>query len=396
MTNGREQQGHNVAGDVFGNLGAVLLLAEGPACGGYDAQAAFLAAVAENASDGLRGKIVLDVMCRNGTGVLALARHLPRRIYAIDGSADQVAILNAIVGEGDLEVFLRRMGAPDILGSPLYELTLRRIERMRVELKTSAFWYASPYVVLQARHRSALQLTAVDLEGEQADVVVGGSYLHWAVNERIRVHMEKYPAPPSHVVAGSELHQAVQAEAAFRKAESLTLAWGDTLRPLHAVLKPRGVAVFLTPLDFTYDDNNPLLQMAMEHWTMVHHPVAVRMMSGISQLLQERHSIALPALQTSRLFVASRMEELFDDAGFTLERTCLLEGTFGGNVDPKLNAVDAFFVRFMLWLGKVNIPVAQKFGIAKDVVEALRHTVPPEELAVPIRGYYTAWVARKR
>lgn len=368
----RDLQGHDVSGDVFKNEGAVLQAAEEPACGGYKAQTTFSAAAAAGAVGGLEGKVVVDLMARTGMGIRALAPYNPSLIRAFELQTDMQSLIRATLWPHDVVRTLEELNAEEVLGHKLYKATAVALARAQDEFAGGLFRTCGGNVSLETNvptsRRTVIGLT-------KAHVAIGNSWLHWEVNRKRKQYA----------------YEGQSSRMAFKS------AFADAMGLVHEVLRPKGVAVFLTPIDFVWDSRDPERQALLESRTMINHPVARAMMAGISERFKALGA-DLPALQTSHLFRQSAMPRLFQSVGFELLKTCVWEGTFGSTV-PGMDAIDAFFVRYPLWTGKVSSDVvspAQKHKIATEVVAELRRRVLTMDLWIPIRGYYTAWVARKQ
>lgn len=361
---GRDVQGQDPKNVVFQGLASVVYAAEAGVSGGYIDQSRTVAAIAEYACDGMRGKAVLDVGCGYGTTTMALLRHAPKRIVAVDTSRAHIELLSSVLTDPeDLDVFLRRCGAPAVLGR-LYDGTLAHFRAMREEYRSSLFRLAGG--TLSAKEASSLDLTREVTEGP-VDAVVGNNWLHWPVNQRRAVYKAEGVAED----------------------EGFTRAVTEALAPLTAVLVPGGVAVLLEPNDFAWDDEDPRWDGMLEQQTMSSHPVFLGFQEAMNRILKADYGIDRAVPKTARLFPKSRMAGLFAGAGLQLERSCFCEGTF--SCDP----INACFVRAPMWLGAVALPFDTKMAILECVVHELRETLSAKQLALPIRGEYTIYVARR-
>lgn len=361
---GRDVQGQDPKNVVFQGLASVVYAAEAAVSASYVDQSRTAAAIAEFACGGMRGKAVLDVGCGYGTTTMAILRHVPACVVAIDTSQAHMELLSLILTDGeDIDLALRRRNAPEILGR-LYPGALAHFRAMRQEYLSGLFRLSGGRLI--AKEGSSLDLTPAVTEGT-VDVVVGNNWLHWPVNQRRAVHTT----------------------AGLPDEACVTQAVIDALTPLAAVLAPDGVAVLLEPNDFAWDDEDRSWNEMLERQTMSSHPVYLAFQETINRILKDDHGIERAVPKTARLFPKSRMAGLFRDAGFVLERTCFYEGTF--SCDP----IDACLVRAPMWLGSQPLPFDAKMGTIERTASALRATLPAERLALPIRGEYTIYVARR-
>lgn len=358
---GRDLQGVDPKGQVFAGLAAVLYAAESAVSAGYIDQSRSTAAHAEAATGGLRGKRVLDAGCGYGTTTMALARHAPKEILAIDNSAAHVELLRTILlSLENIDDYLRAKEAPAVLGD-LYERTLNHFVAMRAEFREGVFRRnGGKFLVF---HQDSTEPMASSI----ADVIVGNNFLHWPINQR----------------RGKYLKDGVKEDQAF------SAAVADALKPLHRVLSADGVAVFLEPKDFVTVDNDPAWDADLESTTMVAHPVFIKMNQMLNGILKEEHGIERKVPKTTALFRMSEVGELFERNGFRLVRTAFHEGIL------PCNPVDAFFVRFPMWLGSVDLPFEAKLALGKRVRENLPALLTPQDIAVPVRGEYFTFVLER-
>ncbi len=363
---GQKIQGDDPRGEVFQGLAAVMYAADGPVSGVYIEQSRALAAIADCASGGLRGKTVVDVGCGYGTTTLAVARHAPARIVALDTSAAHLDLFRLIAGNGDIEEYLFAKDAPEMLGH-LCRSTLRHLQTMRAELAGGIFRKAGGKIGIIQQSSTTITLEIV---GGLADVVVGNNWAHWPLNQ-LRAERRELGIQES-------------------EEENFVNAFRGTFMPIAYVLKHGGIAAVLEPIDFAWDDEDPAWNALQEQQTMSGHPVFIRLHEEINRILWKDHGVERVVPTVARMFPKSRMAALFADCDLTLERTCFFEGT------ASCDALDAFLVRGPMVLGGVALPFDTKAAILDEAAKRVRAALSAETLALPVRGEYTIYVLRRR
>ncbi len=350
----REMQGVDPKANVFANLYPVLYAAETPVSGGYEQQSMLTATVADQLSDGLRGRRVLDLGCGYGTTSMALARFGPARITAVDTSLAMIKLFQKVMlTDEDLESYLYELGAEEVLGD-LFAVTLEHLKRRRAEFQNGIF-KAQKFERLDVQCGSIIGMSQGGFH-----CVVGNNFLHWPVNQRKAVLKKALPD--------------------WSDREIVDQAIRDTLRPIATSLVNGGVGVFLEPKDFITFDTDPEREAYCEAHTMSSHPAFIKFNQTFNRLLKENYGIDRATPKTTGLFAISRIAGWAEAVGLKLLRVTHVEMVY--NCDP----IKAIYVRMPMWLGsQTNLSFDEKLKLGQRVMAEIDSVVTPEDRAVPVQ-----------
>lgn len=265
--------------------------------------------------------------------------------------------------DADIPKALERWNGEQILG-PFYQAALTHFAAQRREFRNGVFMRSGGQ--LETICKSGADLTLSDTG--PVDAVGGNHYLHWPLREEIA----------RRIAAGEKPDRAE--ENAFIR----------VLAPVREILKPRGVAVFLTGKDFVSVDDDPQVNDDLERATLVAHPIYELLQDFMNGLLRDEYGIARETPRTTPLFRTSTIRARFAAAGFELERISFFENT------TTASPLDTFVVRMPLWLGSVTeLTVAQKLAAIASVRDLVLAYPEPNLYDTPARGEYFTFVARK-
>lgn len=345
--NARTIQGADPRGNVFADLQPVLYAAESPVSGSYVQQSRTTATYAD-AFCALRGAHVLDLGCGYGTTTAALAEFAPARITAADNSAAMTELMRVVMmGDEDLDLWLRAKGAPAVLGD-LYPATLAHLVRRRRDFQCGTFMRNGGQLRIET-------LSVLDISPERLgvfDVAVLNNVAHWPVNLQRTALQKEYP------------------DASYE--EITRMAFGRELAAIRSVLRTGGYAVLMEPKDFIMFDSEPRREADTEAHAMPANPVFIGFNTIFNRLLKERFGIERAVPKTSPLFSFSKLALWCAEAGFKLRAFSHIENYL--DVDPIMWC----YVRMPLWLGNVNISFEEKIALGKEVVRLAREEFPRE------------------
>ena len=348
------KQGEN-AGKVFSELYPLLYASMSPISRCYEVIAEKIAAFAD-AHLGVGGKTVLDIGCGFGTVALAAAAYAPKKIYAVDSSEGMIGLLvETLLGNRNLSDWMAgKEGAREVLGE-FYEPTLRHLLAVRNAFHGGIFLRRGGE--LKALQADGLRVDSLGLD--PIDIIVGGNYLHWPVNQSLAELKRKSPEIPPEVL--------------------LKTACAMALRPLANVMKPGGIMVLMEGEDFITFDDSPEEEQDFRGNVAVEHPVFQRFHSIFVEIMEKRFGIKKDLPKRSSLFPRSMLAGLFAENGFELKRFHHME-------DVRENYLASIFAGFPMLMGSVDIPFEEKLKLGQEVRLKLLASATPEELAVPYRS----------
>lgn len=368
VTGGGDVQGTNPAG-VFQGAAALWYGLEGAISGDYKRSSAALVNQASAAIGGLRGKRVVDLATGTGNTFLEEVALMPREIICVDPSEAYLGLFKEVIlGDESIGSILEARQVNDVLGD-FSEEALVHLENQRTAYLESAFKRRGGGV--SVLRKKSQELTLDDVGGKPVHAFIGNHWIHWPFREELKA-AEQANLPNDH--------------------ERYLRALWKTLQPLARLLEPGGMVAALTGADFVrYPDRD--LDRDMRERTMVGHPLFARMHMALNVLLAEGHGITGRAVpKTTNLFDLEVFGKLVDesDCGLTLERTDLFENTASGA------PIDGLLVRMPLWLGDVDLSIDIKLALVREAYSTVLRTAPDEELALPLQGYYTTLLFRKK
>lgn len=351
---------------VFADLQPVLYAASVPIDGGYAEMSKISATLAE-AHGGITGRRVLDIGCGYGLTSLAIAAFGPRHIAAVDSSPAMIQLLERLfVLSDDLDVWLRRQGAPEILGE-YFAPTLNHFRDMYLTFQNGLFQRRrgpfTPWV------GDGLRLAEYRDRFGRIDVVVGNNYLHWPINQRIAALKSEKPDLTS--------------DSAFVE------ACRDALRPLASILPSGGIAVMMEPNDFVVVDDDPKSEADLDANCLANHPLYIRFHEAFNALLKREYGIVRSVPKRSPLFRVSELPVLMSVGGFRLRRVHHVEWTY-----PRV--LDSIFVRLPLVLGGLKLPFEEKMKLGERIRKEFREVLAAEPAPPPIRSQWFFFVLERQ
>lgn len=355
MDQGKDVQGQDPKGNVFADLYPLIYAAE-TAVSGRNAASSLISATYADAMIGLRGKRVLDYACGYGTTTAAIAAFAPKEIVAFDNSFVMTELMKVVMLENNyLEQWVWEHDGREVLGN-LYEITIRHLKERRAEFRDGLFKRNGGKLIIDTF--SGLELTPNRFG--MFDVVVANNCVHWPVNQLKATIKKRQPE-----LSDEELTRSATIEV-FAK--------------IAAVLISGGAVVVQEVKDFlTLDD--PLRETDAEMHTWVSHPVGQKMNAVFNRLLEKRYGITRAMPKTTGLFPMSKLRAWAASVDLELERVAQAEYVYS-------DAVRGLHTVMPMWLGSTDIPFADKIRLISEVVEEMRRTLSPEEIALPVRSQY--------
>lgn len=362
-----DKVGVDQAGDVFRG-GAIFQVAVNVLTNIGRRHSDFAVSQAEMAAGGFLGKRIIDVGCGFGTTMLAIAKHIPAEIVALDSSPEQTELFRTILlSEENLEVYLK--GALEEVFEDLSETVRNHFIAMRKEFNESTFRRNGGKVSLHT-------LSCLDLTREVcgiADVMVANNMIHWPINAR-SAKFEKNGVPQ---------------ERAF------SLAIREVLKPLYEVLRPGGILAVCEPRDFVKWDTQPLLDADIASHTAIATSANQRTHTIMNEMLLTEWGITKSLPKPLELFKVSEVERLFAENGFRLLHIGFCEQIYKRGEEELSDAVDAVFAGIPLFLGSVEVPFERKIEIAKRVRQLAKATLDKDNAGSALRGYSFTFILKR-